>query len=183
MSYISNEYDDLVTAGLLHDIGKFYMRADTTQPERYTKLDSNDYGAIGAHSKWSSQFILDKYGESNDIDNLILYHHNKSEYKGNPDFINIITKSDSSSAYERDKEEETKDPKKEPLTSIFSEISIDGKENEKYYMDLMELSLDNYKNIFPCEHKKEALGGHTLQPKYKSLWKKSIIYYILIKLR
>lgn len=171
MSYISNEYDDLVTAGLLHDIGKFFMRADNTQPERFTYLDSSDYGNIGAHSKWSAQFICDKYGDDNDITNLILYHHNKSEYKGNKDFINIITKSDSSSAYERDKEEDKKDPIKEPLTSIFSEVSIDGKENEKYYMDLCDLSLDNYEKLFPYEHKKEAKGAYTLQPKYKLLWK------------
>jgi len=172
MSYISNEYDDLVTAGLLHDIGKFYMRADTTQPEQFTKLDSEDYGTTGAHSKWSSQFIIDKYDENKDIINLILYHHNKSGYKGNKDFINIITKSDSSSAKERDKQEDTKDPVKEPLTSIFSEVSIDDEYKEKWYTDLVELSLDNFESLFPYEHKREAIGAHTLQPKYKTLWNK-----------
>ncbi len=172
MSYISNEYDDLIIAGLLHDIGKFYQRANKKQPAEY-KDSSIDFGYSGAHSKWSSQFVIDKFGKENNINDLILYHHKPNDYHGEKNFINIITKSDSSSAYERNNEnDEKKDPIKEPLISIFSEVSLNDIKSKKYYMDLVELSLDNYNSLFPYENKKEAIGEHTLEPKYKRLWNK-----------
>ena len=90
MSYESNEYDDLVLAGLLHDIGKFYQRADSSQPPLY-KNDKTDYGYSGAHSKWSSQFIIDYFGKDNERNTLVLYHHKKSLYKNDENLINIIT--------------------------------------------------------------------------------------------
>ncbi len=172
MSYNSNEYDDLVIAALLHDIGKFYQRADSKQPEEF-KDSKIDFGYSGAHSKWSSQFVLDKFGKDNDIKNLILYHHNAPDYPGDKNFINLIKKADSSSAYERNNEQdEEKDPKKEPLISIFSEVNLNENDNDKYYMDLVELTLEDYKNLFAHKQKKEAVEEHTLEPKYKLLWKK-----------
>ena len=171
MRYKSNEYDDLVIAGLFHDIGKFYQRADRKQPEKY-KNDKSDFGFSGAHSKWSSQFIIDHFGENNIIKDLVLSHHNKKLFKGEKVFIDIITKSDSSSAYERNKDDEEKDLLKEPLLSLFSEINLNGIETRQYYMDLVELSLNNYDSLFPCENKKKAIGQYTLEPKYNLLWKK-----------
>ncbi|MBQ6218760.1 MAG: type III-A CRISPR-associated protein Cas10/Csm1 [Methanosphaera sp.] len=167
MSYESNEYDDLVLAGLLHDIGKFYQRADSSQPPLY-KNDKTDYGYSGAHSKWSSQFIIDYFGKDNEINNLVLYHHKKSLYKNDENLINIITKADSSSAYEREKSDEEQDAYNEPLISIFSEVELNDIQTKKHYMNLVPLNLDNYDLLYPIKEKPSMNNYNRLWEDFKN---------------
>jgi len=152
MSYMSNEYDDIVLAGLLHDIGKFYQRAETSQPPRY-KNDGIDYGYSGAHSKWSSQFVIDHFGEDNQIHKLVLYHHNKKLYKENEDLINILVKADSSSAKERTRSENDGTAYNEPLISIFSEVKLDDKSVDKHYINLCSLDSNDFESLYPVKDK------------------------------
>jgi len=162
MSYKSNDYDDLVLAGLLHDIGKFYQRAQSSQPPMF-KNDKTDYGYSGAHSKWSSQFIIDHFGKNNEIKDLVLYHHKKKLYKKNEDYINIITKADSSSAKEREGSDDEKDASNEPLISIFSEVELDGKKVNEHYIQLVPLDLKYHKLLYPINEKPSM-------DKYNTLW-------------
>ncbi len=166
----SVDFNYLVFASLFHDIGKFYQRSGLKHDRSFDKYSSDDYGFVGAHSKWSADFINEKFN-NNDISNLVFYHHNPTGHD-NSELCYMLSMADHHSAIERIKSDSKKSPVKEPLISIFSEINLENNDyDDTYYLRLNELSLDNsFDNIFPKNKKELISTGYNLKPEYKRLW-------------
>lgn len=166
-----DDYISLKFAGLFHDIGKFYQRADNlgksnhAYDSKYEKLGVDDYGLSGAHSKWSADFVKDDFDDL--VEDLVLYHHNpsKSMY---PELCKILQKADQHSSKERIDSDEKADVLVTPLTSIFSRISLDENKHDDYYVPLVEL--DFKKGLHPQDEK--IMKGWNLVPEYQHLWAK-----------
>ncbi|WP_295613673.1 type III-A CRISPR-associated protein Cas10/Csm1 [uncultured Methanobrevibacter sp.] len=161
---------DLVKfASLLHDIGKFYQRMDNqgsskkAYDSKFDELSSSDYGENGAHGKWSADFVSKFYDD--EVENLVLYHHNPSKSMDN-NLCSIIQKADHHSSRERNDAETKQNVLESPLISIFSRIN----DSSEYYIPLKELDIDD--SIYPKEYKE--MSGYNLQPDYKTLWAKFI---------
>ena len=161
---------DLVKfASLLHDIGKFYQRMDNQGPSnkaydsKFDELSTSDYGENGAHGKWSADFVSKFYDD--EVENLVLYHHNPSKSMDN-NLCSIIQKADHHSSRERNDAETKQNVLESPLISIFSRIN----DSSEYYIPLKELDIDD--SIYPKEYKE--MSGYNLQPDYKTLWAKFI---------
>ena len=69
----------LEMASLLHDIGKFHLRAGKPKLEKYSEIPWDAHGRNGAHAKWSAEFISEYWDE--DMADLALYHHMPSNSK------------------------------------------------------------------------------------------------------
>ena len=118
----------ILLSAFLHDIGKFLQRA---QPEYK-----------GIHPKWSAEFI-GEFLPMNVADNqtkaaikdIVLSHHDPSQLKEkkNMSILEIIISSDHLSSAEREKREDTGEPKKEPLQSPFCSISLHGNNTTDRY--------------------------------------------------
>ncbi|WP_458404159.1 type III-A CRISPR-associated protein Cas10/Csm1 [Methanobrevibacter sp.] len=166
-----DEYMNLKFASLFHDIGKFYQRADNqgksshAYDSRYSKLNEEDYGRSGAHSKWSADFTKDYFGDI--VEDLVLYHH-KPLKSGYPELCKILKKADEHSSKERIDSDEKNDVLLTPLTSIFSRIDLSGKQHEDYYVPLVELDFNN--SLHP--QKEKIRNGWNLVPQYQQLWAK-----------
>ncbi len=166
-----DDYTNLKFACLFHDIGKFYQRADNlgksnhAYDSKYEKLDANDYGKSGAHSKWSADFVKDNFDDL--VEDLVLYHHNpiKSMF---PELCKIVQKADHHSSKERIDSDEKADVLLTPLTSIFSRISLTDKKHDDYYVPLVEI--DFTKGLYPQDEK--IMEGWNLVPEYRHLWAK-----------
>ena len=177
-----DDYTILKFAGLFHDIGKFYQRADNfgisshSYDSKYEKLDIKDYGKSGAHSKWSADFVKDYFND--DVEDLVLYHHipNKSSF---PKLCKILKKADEHSSKERVDADEKGDVLATPLTSIFSRISLDGEKHDEHYVPLVEL--DFSKSLHPQEEK--IMEGWNLVPNYQHLWAKFVNEFELLQNR
>lgn len=167
------DIDTIKKAALLHDIGKFSYRAGGKQLPKFEKLDKDDFGWSGAHSKWSATFVEEIFGK--DIADLVLYHHKPNNSKTDIEIAKIIKKADEHSSKERtelEDENKAQDIFLEPLSSVFSNVNFhdDSKLNpDEYYYSLEELNLD----IKPQPVKKTAIkGGYNLKPDYEYLWGK-----------
>jgi len=164
-----DEKDIVAFSALLHDIGKFYQRAELPHNPHFSQLSQNDFGFCGAHAKWSASFVrnleLPKI-----IEDIILYHHNPSDirdsYKG---LCNIIIDADHYSSAERIKSERAEDVKKEPLISVFSQLSVDSADKTPFYYAVE--ALRPLELQMPKQHKKEAFSGWKITPDYLALWK------------
>lgn len=166
-----DDYQKLKFASLLHDIGKFYQRADnfgkgkSAYDSKYKILSKKDYGKSGAHSKWSADFVK-KYFDD-DVENLVLYHHNPSK-SSDENLCKILQKADHHSSKERIEADENQDVLLTPLTSIFSRISLDDKKSDEFYVPVTEL--DFTKELHPQDQK--VKNGWNLVPDYQHLWAK-----------
>jgi CRISPR-associated protein Csm1 len=162
-------------AALLHDIGKFYQRTGLKHDDKYNNLTKDDYGYSGAHGKWSADFVKDIWG--NEVEDLVLYHHNHNK-SFDPKLTNyIIRKADHHSSSERedlDGDERSDNVEKEPLISIFSSVKLDGKDGiDEHYIPLKKLSLldDDYSDDFNQYFKKVVPADNKNVPlDYRSLW-------------
>ncbi|WP_303247198.1 type III-A CRISPR-associated protein Cas10/Csm1 [uncultured Methanobrevibacter sp.] len=167
--------EKLKFSALFHDIGKFYQRADNYQnpgyDSKYANLDTDDYGLTGAHSKWSGDFVNPILGS--DVEDLVLHHHAPHKAK-DKELCKIIQKADHDSSKERIKNDEKNQPSKIPLLSIFSEITLDGIENEDYAVSLTKLNLSN--SMYPSKWSK-----YNLSSAYSSLWNDFVDEFKLIK--
>lgn len=179
---ILDEYQCLKFAGLFHDIGKFYQRADNMGMGKqaydsiYGNLDDSVYGRNGAHSKWSADFVKDYFDDI--VEDLVLHHHNPQK-SGYVDLCKILQKADHHSSKERIKSVDENKVLDTPLTSIFSRISLNDKKPREYYIPLVELDFKNKKGLHPHEvYEKE---GHNLVPEYNELWAKFRKEFDLIK--
>ena len=166
-----DDYTNLKFASLFHDIGKFYQRADNlgksshAYDSKYEKLDANDYGSTGAHSKWSADFVKDYFDDA--VEELVLYHHNPSK-SAYPELCKIVQKADHHSSKERIESEEKQDVLLTPLTSIFSRVSLNDSKSEDKYIPLTELDFKN--SLYP--ENETNMQGWNLVPQYEQLWNK-----------
>lgn len=172
---VKNEYEDLLMASILHDIGKFWQRTGIHHHDTYNGYKKNDYGYAGAHSKWSASFI-GEIGLDELVVNLVFLHHNPKSSNERTEFLaKILSKSDHYSSSEREDIEGTAKPREEPLISIFSNLKLISNNNTKeHYYPLRKLDLKNLP--FPIISKKGAIeGGYNLTPRYNELWKEFLI--------
>jgi CRISPR-associated protein Csm1 len=165
---IDDELNNLSIASLMHDIGKFYQRANIPHNVEYRTLTQEDFGNCGAHGKWSASFI-DDLGFNELIKEYVLYHHKYSILEGRDKFLTrIVSESDSISCKEREGLGHTADVDKEPLISTFSNINISDNDTKEHYHRLTKLDPKNI--AFPIPSKKGTMKGWKLEPEYKTLW-------------
>lgn len=170
----------LEMASLLHDIGKFHLRAGKPKLEKYSEIPWDAHGRNGAHAKWSAEFISEYWDE--DMADLALYHHMPSNSK-NKKLVQMIQKADHHSSSERIEREEGEKGKvlESLLISVFSQIVLEPNEKiDDTYVPLRELRLnkftkegikeDYFDYLKPISESK--MSGWNLEPEYKSLWKK-----------
>ncbi|MEO0082537.1 MAG: type III-A CRISPR-associated protein Cas10/Csm1 [candidate division WOR-3 bacterium] len=90
------EFQTVVLAALLHDIGKFAQRTGV-QPAGYEYFAEDDFGAHGAHSKWSAWFIENYLPDSfKAAGSPVLFHHRPCDR-----LSEIVARADRLSAGER----------------------------------------------------------------------------------
>ena len=178
---INNELEIVKFSSLLHDIGKFYQRADNVRSgskmydSRYDNLTADDYGQNGAHGKWSADFVRDRYGD--EIEDLVLHHHLPSK-SINPKLCGIVQKADHHSSAERIASDEKQEVLDTPLISIFSRIALNNSEIDDYCIPLEKLDLND--SLYPKETTNQAMDGWNLKPDYERLWNEFINEFKLI---
>ena len=178
---INNELEIVKFSSLLHDIGKFYQRADNVRSgskmydSRYDNLTADDYGQNGAHGKWSADFVRDRYGD--EIEDLVLHHHLPSK-SINPKLCGIVQKADHHSSAERIASDEKQEVLNTPLISIFSRIALINSEIVDYFIPLEKLDLND--SLYPKETTNQAMDGWNLKPDYERLWNEFINEFKLI---
>ena len=178
---INNELEIVKFSSLLHDIGKFYQRADNVRSgskmydSRYDNLTADDYGQNGAHGKWSADFVRDRYGD--EIEDLVLHHHLPSK-SINPKLCGIVQKADHHSSAERIASDEKQEVLDTPLISIFSRIALNNSEIDDYYIPLEKLDLND--SLYPKETTNQAMDRWNLKPDYERLWNEFINEFKLI---
>lgn len=144
MSLYDKEFYAVILGALLHDIGKFFQRAQSNP----TSQDHSHWG-----EEWFQNNLSEKLStifpekEKNIIRSAIANHHGYEEY---------ITLADAISAgmdrISLDLEEKG-DPFSDRLISIFSKISISGKLSQEKYNRLAPLGKEELKETFPIEQK------------------------------
>lgn len=144
----------LYLAALLHDIGKFYQRAD--EEFRYTK--HQEAGAIYLN-RYLPKRLPD--GERDEVIRLTANHHTPGTYH---DYLLAV--GDRLSSGEREEAEEGKgDAAREPLIAILSRITLPQREGaDDAYHPLRVPSVE--RPPFPTRDKREALG----EGSYRAYW-------------
>lgn len=154
-----DDYKNVQMGAILHDIGKFWQRAD----RKYHRTPHEELGA---------SFVRD-IGLNTQTEQMVLYHMGSlAPLSGKDKFLaDIIQKSDRLSTKEREKIEGTADTMAEPLISIFSNLKLNEKNDTKeYYYPVTKLELKKFP--FPIRSKKETMkGGWNLQSSYENIWK------------
>ena len=167
MSYFNKEYYELLIGSLLHDIGKFWQRAEKDNQDLIRNIQS-EFGLKGSgnpkHEYWSAYFLKHVLKEDEAAERAKNHH--------NPDdpFDYIISIADKLSGEEREDRErdDKRDPSHEPMVSIFSQIKGIKKDEGEipiHYQPLFGVDL-NLETLFPKKKKDEAFSLHD----YKSLW-------------
>lgn len=164
----NKEYYDLVLASLLHDIGKFYLRAGFKLDEANNADSFALTNYYYYHAAMTDKFFRDFIPTLDVVGHLAALHHRSENATHNRQayLARMIQLADWLSAGERIKLEsdETTNPEKETLISIFSMLSLDNEAaaKESYlpisYMD-PELN-----NLFPKPDKSK------LNVDYYGLW-------------
>jgi len=150
------EYQTVIMAALLHDVGKFYQRGKEKETEKHTSLGEE---CFEDHFRESLSHIF-TIEEFNIIESGIGSHHDYAKY---------VTQADCFSAgLERiNREDEEKgNPSEERFLSIFDEITLfsETSKSSGYSYNLKPFSIDRA-TLFPVKFKKE-----NLKDQYAELW-------------
>ena len=148
--------DELQLIFLLHDLGIFFKRTGLLPSQKFSNLAESETGKGGAHSIWSAS-LAEELGLSQDIQNVILYHHKPDSLEGeNARIANVL-----SQAAEFFAEEDELGPVN--LLSVFSKVKLkEGTHPEEYYLPIQKLDLA-FKD--PIKH-----GEVSNKEAYKKLW-------------
>jgi CRISPR-associated protein Csm1 len=169
MEIDEREYNSVVLAALLHDVGKFLHRITGIEEFKGTHArlgadfvtGKNEFSENGKHKELNffSKQIRDEWVYKDRLEESIRKHHS-----GKGTWGWIVHKADSYSTKERFKEDEgvtTYPPKGRiiPLKAIFPSIDLGKvKPSERFGYDAT--LLDSFKT-FPIEKKKELMEGET----------------------
>ncbi len=191
------DYQAIILAGLLHDIGKFYQRtgakfdlnyqSDQYDYENFTKK----YGEGASlrysylHGAFTAKFFRENLSQYDEAGVIAALHHvpeqgNNERQKFLARLIALADRMSSGARQEREEEEESGRPKEEPLTSIFSQLELDESDSEKgkkdlsaYYIPLSPLN-ESLADLFPVKDKKDAFHGLRVEQVYKKRWEEFI---------
>jgi CRISPR-associated protein Csm1 len=153
---LDGTYQTVVTAALLHDIGKFLHRR---------------YGRLPSHPAVSKQFVADHQEILKDhcdielLKELVARHHENEQQMGKDYVVKyafesakpyawLVDLADNYSSAERGEEKGKGGPKSTPMVSIFTTLNRDGKEPKdiyKYRPHRLDLD-DNCDIIFPIKN-------------------------------
>lgn len=155
-----DEYQTIILASLLHDIGKFWQRTGHPHSFDYDLFTKSDYGEHGAHSKWSANFV-EQYlpSEWNAVRSPVFYHHNP------PDRLSrIICIADWLSSGERQRSDETI----WQLQPVFIQITLgEDMPPTGYYYSLEPFKIDD-RTIYPSKEllpeQENKIADTLLQP-------------------
>lgn len=154
------EYQTVILGALLHDVGKFYQRGLGRGKGDHQQLGDECFENYFAE-KLSILLSQDEIGK---IRSAINNHHGYEEF---------ITIADGLSAgFDRIalEDDETGDPLKERLQSVFQKVSLGNHNLENNYRHHLEpLSLDR-KHMFPMVIPSDT----SLKGEYEDLWKKFV---------
>uniref|UniRef100_A0A7C5VY60 CRISPR system single-strand-specific deoxyribonuclease Cas10/Csm1 (subtype III-A) n=1 Tax=Thermomicrobium roseum TaxID=500 RepID=A0A7C5VY60_THERO len=128
-----SDYQTLLVASLLHDIGKFWQRTGESHGPRYAPYGPEDYGRHGAHAKWSAETIERFFPTWTAAIQPVLRHHAPPQDR----LTQLVTLADRLSAAERD-DSESDTPRtavtggvktrsgQRQLVSVFTRLQLDG---------------------------------------------------------
>jgi CRISPR-associated protein Csm1 len=156
------EYQTVILAAFLHDIGKFWQRTGLPHDEAYSQFTEQDYGRHGAHSKWSANFI-ERYvaAKWQACASPVFYHHNPQDR-----LSRIVCVADWLSSGERQRSEETA----WQLRPVFAQIKLSDEAHQPsqhYYYPLRPLEIDD-QTVFPSPQAR--LSEEKGPEAYKQLW-------------
>lgn len=168
------ERECLTFGALLHDIGKFAIRGEEILKKEYENLKeiycpclpTQKYTHI--HLLYSGQFIEDLFKNTNPlVSNLVLSHHLPEKCQ-NVKLAKIVQIADWLSSGEREErqdEEEKIKFKKEPMISIFSQLTIDNKKSEEFFNKPVKINGD-LENLMPVKKEFAIDDEHN----FEKLW-------------
>lgn len=133
-------------AALLHDVGKFDQRTGRPHGPKFREFDEKDYGAHGAHAKWSTAFVEAHLPEIEGIYDPVFRHHKPADR-----LAKLVAAGDRLSSSERQKQA-PQESDRPVLTSIFTLLQPPGPPSDypASYLPLQPLNL-NRQSIFPGE--------------------------------
>ena len=184
MSFDEKEYQTLILAALLHDIGKFYQRAGyklETEDDYWIQVCCKRFHTAHGeryshkHAVYSGKFIRHYLKEYGDVEVLSMFHH-MPENAPDPSkkyLAKLITLADwlaSGERRDREVDEELGDPAREPLISIFSRITSGDNATPPHYVPISVLNAA-LEGMFPTTKPDDALSKNAEDPRsYHSLW-------------
>jgi CRISPR-associated protein Csm1 len=149
--------DELQLTFLLHDLGIFFKRTGLPPSQKFNNLTEIENNRGGSHSRWSAS-LAEELGLSQDIQNVILYHHNHDSLEGeNVRIVNVL-----SQAADFFAGEDELGPVN--LLSVFSDVKLkESNHPEKCYLPLQKIDLAFEKPI--------RYGEVSNKEAYRKLWK------------
>lgn len=184
------EYEDLLLAAWLHDIGKFYQRAGfklspPKDEEVMTMFAKKQGEGIQAryshlHAIFSDKFFREYLPTFDVAGTLTALHHSPENASEKMRYLaKIITLADwmaSGERRERESEEDSEGYQAEPLISIFSRLSLGDEDQENKgkespaFVPLVELEA-SLESIFPVSSKEQAFKNGDGRKSYEALWR------------
>lgn len=193
----ATDYQAIILAGLLHDIGKLYQRTGAKFDLKY-QGDQYDYEnftkkyGVGSslryshlHGAFTAKFFRENLSQYDDAGVIAALHHvpdqgNNDRQKFLAKLISLADRMSSGERQDRDEHEESGHPQEEPLTSIFSQLELDDSDSEKakkdqpaYYIPLSPLK-ESLADLFPVKDKKDAFHQLKGEEAYKKMWSEFI---------
>ncbi|MXZ21138.1 MAG: type III-A CRISPR-associated protein Cas10/Csm1, partial [Caldilineaceae bacterium SB0665_bin_25] len=158
--------DQLALAGLIHDIGKFMLRAAVSGNFTWDMETQGDFGYRHAtlSAAFAEQYIPEPWRSN--VKNLAGNHHRPQSREDQ-----IVALADMLSAGERNDGTEDENPRvqhPQQLLSIFSVLEADGirqSESERRYLPLRPLAVER-NVLFPQKEAEDEEGWHA----YAKLW-------------
>ncbi|MCX7974339.1 MAG: type III-A CRISPR-associated protein Cas10/Csm1 [Candidatus Aminicenantes bacterium] len=189
MSNFNREYQAIILASLLHDIGKFSQRAGYSFDLK-AQLDEYDYYNFcrrtgegtqvrysHQHGAYTAKFFRTYLPNYDDVGVLAALHHvpdnaNNDRQRFLAKLISTADRMSSGERTERDENEESRSPHEEPMLSIFSRLDSDelkNKNTDEFYVPLVALE-ETLESIFPVAEKKKAFSRGSGRESYRLLW-------------
>jgi CRISPR-associated protein Csm1 len=162
-----SDLQGLLLGALLHDVGKLYQRSGRPHSTGYGSFTPEDYGAHGAHAKWSADFVERQVSPDQPVrPHDILTHHLPIPSSRT---ARLIALADRLAAGEREARDgvDSRPPWESQLIPVFSRLDSgrDRADSEACY-PLVPLELER-EVIFPL---KRPLPAEECRRGYLALW-------------